>query len=123
MANVHNLKWGTRGIVCQGFDISQSRPWDGVLGFEPEKHFGTFFEDWVLKVYCNSDLSHLSQVLSNVDELFDREELAAAPDSGWPDCFNSGVFVFQPSLKTFQQLLQFANEHGSFDGKFIRPGS
>ncbi|KAL8190210.1 UNVERIFIED_CONTAM: hypothetical protein K2H54_043790 [Gekko kuhli] len=55
-------------------------------------------------------------VLCNVDELFDREELSAAPDSGWPDCFNSGVFVFRPSLETFSLLLQFANECGSFDG-------
>ncbi|XP_053167261.1 glycogenin-2 isoform X2 [Hemicordylus capensis] len=55
-------------------------------------------------------------VLCNIDELFDREELSAAPDSGWPDCFNSGVFVFRPSLKTFNLLLKFANEHGSFDG-------
>ncbi|CAI5772204.1 glycogenin-2 isoform X1 [Podarcis lilfordi] len=55
-------------------------------------------------------------VLCNIDELFDREELSAAPDSGWPDCFNSGVFVFKPSLKTYNLLLQFANEHGSFDG-------
>nr|XP_020642647.1 glycogenin-2 isoform X2 [Pogona vitticeps] len=57
-----------------------------------------------------------TMVLCNIDELFDREELSAAPDSGWPDCFNSGVFVFQPSLKTFNLLLQYANEHGSFDG-------
>ncbi|NWW70206.1 GLYG2 protein, partial [Climacteris rufus] len=55
-------------------------------------------------------------VLCNVDELFDREEFSAAPDSGWPDCFNSGVFVFRPSLKTHSLLLQFAAEHGSFDG-------
>lgn len=33
-------------------------------------------------------------VLSNVDDLFDRDELSAAPDAGWPDCFNSGVFVY-----------------------------
>ncbi|XP_075771762.1 glycogenin-2 isoform X2 [Pelodiscus sinensis] len=55
-------------------------------------------------------------VLCNIDELFEREELSAAPDSGWPDCFNSGVFVFRPSLQTYNNLLQFANEHGSFDG-------
>ncbi|NXL58907.1 GLYG2 protein, partial [Chordeiles acutipennis] len=55
-------------------------------------------------------------VLCNVDELFDREEFSAAPDSGWPDCFNSGVFVFRPSLETYSLLLQFAAEHGSFDG-------
>ncbi|KAG7257380.1 hypothetical protein CRUP_006075 [Coryphaenoides rupestris] len=39
-------------------------------------------------------------VLRNVDELFEREELSASPDPGWPDCFNTGVFVFRPSLDT-----------------------
>ncbi|KPP65811.1 Glycogenin-1-like [Scleropages formosus] len=55
-------------------------------------------------------------VLSNVDELFEREELSAAPDPGWPDCFNSGVFVFIPSSETYGRLLQFCSETGSFDG-------
>uniref|UniRef100_A0A182FFZ2 glycogenin glucosyltransferase n=1 Tax=Anopheles albimanus TaxID=7167 RepID=A0A182FFZ2_ANOAL len=55
-------------------------------------------------------------VLRNSDELFEREELSAAPDIGWPDCFNSGVYVFQPSLETFASLLQFAVTNGSFDG-------
>lgn len=55
-------------------------------------------------------------VLSNVDELFERDELSAAPDPGWPDCFNSGVFVFRPSLHTHAMLLDHALEHGSFDG-------
>ncbi|KAM8953156.1 glycogenin-1 [Pelodytes ibericus] len=55
-------------------------------------------------------------VLSNVDELFERSELSAAPDPGWPDCFNSGVFVYQPSIQTYNQLLHLASEKGSFDG-------
>ncbi|KAM4625403.1 glycogenin-1-like [Polymixia lowei] len=55
-------------------------------------------------------------VLSNVDELFEREELSAAPDPGWPDCFNSGVFVFKPSNETHEKLLTFCSENGSFDG-------
>ncbi|KAF0884525.1 GLYG2 protein, partial [Crocuta crocuta] len=55
-------------------------------------------------------------VLSNIDELFDRAEFSAAPDPGWPDCFNSGVFVFQPSLETHGLLLRHATDHGSFDG-------
>ena len=59
------------------------------------------------------------QVLQNVDELFEREELSAAPDAGWPDCFNSGVFVFRPSEETYQSLLQFAVSQGSFDGKTV----
>ncbi|XP_051910382.1 glycogenin-1b isoform X1 [Hippocampus zosterae] len=55
-------------------------------------------------------------VLCNIDELFDREELSAAPDPGWPDCFNSGVFVFRPSVETYDKLLQYCTQHGSFDG-------
>ncbi|XP_055602103.1 G-box-binding factor-like isoform X2 [Uranotaenia lowii] len=55
-------------------------------------------------------------VLRNCDELFEREELSAAPDVGWPDCFNSGVYVYRPSLDTFSSLIQFAVSHGSFDG-------
>ncbi|XP_050342906.1 titin isoform X7 [Nymphalis io] len=55
-------------------------------------------------------------VVQNCDELFDREELSAAPDVGWPDCFNSGVFVFKPSAETFSNLITFASERGSFDG-------
>ncbi|XP_056446113.1 glycogenin-1-like [Gadus chalcogrammus] len=55
-------------------------------------------------------------VLSNIDELFEREELSAAPDPGWPDCFNSGVFVFTPSNETHEKLLAFCSENGSFDG-------
>uniref|UniRef100_A0A665V9V1 glycogenin glucosyltransferase n=1 Tax=Echeneis naucrates TaxID=173247 RepID=A0A665V9V1_ECHNA len=55
-------------------------------------------------------------VLSNIDELFEREELSAAPDPGWPDCFNSGVFVFRPSKETHERLLTFCDENGSFDG-------
>ncbi|XP_068810939.1 glycogenin-1 isoform X3 [Struthio camelus] len=57
-----------------------------------------------------------TMVLSNIDELFERDELSAAPDPGWPDCFNSGVFVYRPSVETYNQLLQLATEKGSFDG-------
>ena len=55
-------------------------------------------------------------VLRNIDELFSWPELSAAPDTGWPDCFNSGVFVFTPSLDTYHNLLQLATGAGSFDG-------
>jgi glycogenin glucosyltransferase len=55
-------------------------------------------------------------VLQNVDELFERDEFSAAADVGWPDCFNSGVFVFRPSESTYNALLSFALSTGSFDG-------
>ncbi|CAG0921945.1 unnamed protein product, partial [Notodromas monacha] len=57
-----------------------------------------------------------TMVMQNCDELFEHDELSAAPDCGWPDCFNSGVFVFKPSEETYQSLLNFALTHGSFDG-------
>ncbi|XP_071859671.1 glycogenin 1 isoform X1 [Bombus fervidus] len=55
-------------------------------------------------------------VIRNCDELFEREELSAAPDVGWPDCFNSGVFVYRPSQQTFASITAFAAAKGSFDG-------
>ena len=66
-------------------------------------------------VYLDAD----TLVLENVDELFDREELSAAPDIGWPDCFNSGVFVCEPSLETYTNLLELARQTGSFDGELL----
>jgi len=57
-----------------------------------------------------------TMVLHNVDDLFDREEFSAVPDVGWPDCFNSGVFVFRPSDSTYSALIEHAKRYGSFDG-------
>lgn len=55
-------------------------------------------------------------IVKNCDELFENDELSAAPDVGWPDCFNSGVFVLRPSAETFKKLIEFSSEYGSFDG-------
>ncbi|KRY37142.1 glycogenin-1 [Trichinella spiralis] len=55
-------------------------------------------------------------VLQQCDDLFDYPELSAAPDIGWPDIFNSGVFVFVPSNETYQNLVKLGVEQGSFDG-------
>ncbi|XP_054721132.1 uncharacterized protein LOC129230735 [Uloborus diversus] len=63
-------------------------------------------------VYLNPD----ALVIQNCDELFRHEELSAVPDIGWPDCFNSGVFVFSPSDNTFWQLIEFVEKQGSYDG-------
>lgn len=57
-----------------------------------------------------------TMVLQNIDDLFNYEEFSASPDPGWPDCFNSGVFVFRPNVDTYASLLQFAVNKGSFDG-------
>ncbi|CCD64319.1 Glycogenin-1 [Caenorhabditis elegans] len=55
-------------------------------------------------------------VLRNADELFTRPDFSAASDIGWPDSFNSGVFVYVPNNETYRQLVDFAVTHGSYDG-------
>ncbi|XP_028833998.1 glycogenin-1a [Denticeps clupeoides] len=77
----------------------------------------TKFHCWTLTHYSKCVFMDADTlVLSNIDDLFEREELSAAPDPGWPDCFNSGVFVFQPSNETYGRLLARCTENGSFDG-------
>lgn len=55
-------------------------------------------------------------VIKTIDDLFSRPEFAACPDAGWPDCFNSGLFVCEPREETHKALLLYAHQHGSFDG-------
>jgi glycogenin len=55
--------------------------------------------------------------LRALDELFDLSaSFAAAPEIGFPDCFNSGVMVLSPSAETHKQLLDLAIQGTSFDG-------
>ena len=64
-------------------------------------------------VYLDADIV----TLRAPDELFDLEsEFAAAPDIGWPDCFNSGVLVLTPNMGDYYALLALAQRGISFDG-------
>ena len=54
-------------------------------------------------------------VAKNIDDLFKREEISAVTECAWPYRFNSGVFVFQPSVETFNDLIEHARNHRSFD--------
>uniref|UniRef100_T1J521 glycogenin glucosyltransferase n=1 Tax=Strigamia maritima TaxID=126957 RepID=T1J521_STRMM len=77
----------------------------------------TKIECWNLTKYSKCVfLDCDTMVLQNCDELFDMEELSAVPDIGWPDCFNTGVFVYSPSNSTYQELISLAADKGSFDG-------
>merc|ERR1712224_995066 len=46
-----------------------------------------------------------TMAIQNIDDLFLREELSAVPDAGWPDIFNTGVFVYKPSAETYDGLV------------------
>ncbi|KAF7592567.1 capsule-associated protein CAP1 [Aspergillus hancockii] len=51
------------------------------------------------------------------DELLTLEvDFAAAPDVGWPDCFNSGVMVLRPNMQDYYALKVLAERGTSFDG-------
>lgn len=52
-----------------------------------------------------------------MDELFDLPtSFAAAPDIGWPDCFNSGLMLLHPNEGEFRALQAMATAGTSFDG-------
>jgi alpha-N-acetylglucosamine transferase len=55
-------------------------------------------------------------VLRNVDDLFERPEIAAAPDFFLPDRFSSGVMVLEPSQATFERMIHALSVEESYDG-------
>lgn len=51
------------------------------------------------------------------DELLALDvDFAAAPDVGWPDCFNSGLMVLRPNMQDYYALKALAERGISFDG-------
>lgn len=66
-------------------------------------------------VYVDADMV----ALRAPDELFGTDAaFAAAPDVGWPDCFNSGLMVVKPDQKTYEELISLASQGQSFDGEY-----
>lgn len=52
-----------------------------------------------------------------ISHLFtEPHEFAAIPDVGWPDIFNSGVFVATPGGDKFNELMELQKTKGSWDG-------
>ncbi|XP_077536234.1 glycogenin-2-like [Haemaphysalis longicornis] len=115
----------TRHLLCQVFDVilplTQLSGADTLGG--PERVgdeaacSSTKLHVWRLPhlnkgVFLDAD----TLVLSNCDDLFDRQELAAAPLRGWPDLFDTGVFVFEPSEKTHAQVIEAARNNAGFHG-------
>ncbi|KAJ2803712.1 glycogenin glucosyltransferase [Coemansia guatemalensis] len=85
------------------------------------------FGAWSAICYLDAD----TLVRLPIDDIFDRFYawrrrvtewkhgglVAASPDTGWPDCFNSGVMLLAPGYECHQGLLRRAAESSaSFDG-------
>lgn len=71
-------------------------------------------------VFLDADtlpLQTLDALFDVLDPHTDAGKIGAAPDIGWPDIFNSGVFVACPNKPTYEKLCNRAAEAGaSFDG-------
>jgi len=69
-----------------------------------------------LDLVCYLDAETMVQ--ANVDHLFETESaFSAAPDFGWPDTFNSGVFITKPSKQVYKDLVNVAGQPDpSYDG-------
>ena len=71
-------------------------------------------------VYIDCDVVALRApdelLLFSLDDGNDDMHFAAAPDVGWPDCFNSGVMVLRPNLQDYNALRALAEKGVSFDG-------
>ncbi|CDZ96803.1 Glycosyl transferase, family 8-glycogenin [Phaffia rhodozyma] len=119
-----------------------SEVWDSVVGVEVLEHvhqskglelLGRHDLNTVLTKLHVFRLTNFAKVifldadvlpLRPITHLFALPDVfSASPDTGWPDCFNSGVLILQPSLKTFVGLMEMMNGdgessvgQGSFDG-------
>lgn len=70
-------------------------------------------------VFLDADtlpLQNLDSLFSLTDGLDSSIPIAASPDIGWPDVFNSGVFVTTPSYTIYNSLVGRARAGLSFDG-------
>lgn len=74
-------------------------------------------------LYLDADTLPLIGATSNVTDLLEMDfpvgKILAAPDSGFPDIFNSGVFALRPNKNDYLNLLSLVmsnNKDISFDG-------
>ncbi|KAH3688353.1 hypothetical protein WICPIJ_000659 [Wickerhamomyces pijperi] len=71
-------------------------------------------------IYMDADTLPIKQIcgLFREFEHLTENQIVASPDSGWPDIFNSGVFLIKPSLQIYNELLhKITNSvNPSFDG-------
>jgi alpha-N-acetylglucosamine transferase len=54
--------------------------------------------------------------LQNIDDLFERPGVSAAPDFLLPDRFNSGVLVIEPKKELFARMMEQLFTSASYDG-------
>jgi glycogenin glucosyltransferase len=118
-----DVSQGTRARLSrQGWEIRQVEPLDNpnpdtVRLFERFRNVFTKLRAWQLEdvdkvVLLDADLI----TLQNIDDLFDRPSISAAPDFFLPDRFNSGLMVIEPSATMFGRIVESLWDTPSYDG-------
>jgi lipopolysaccharide biosynthesis glycosyltransferase len=69
-------------------------------------------------LYLDADTLPIQEISHLLDRPINESQILAAPDCGWPDIFNSGVFMIKPSVENYDALLNIVrtSEKPSFDG-------
>ncbi|KAH3680835.1 hypothetical protein WICMUC_000103 [Wickerhamomyces mucosus] len=69
-------------------------------------------------LFLDSDTLPLKPIFDIFDNDISENQIVACPDSGWPDIFNSGLFLIKPSIVVFDQLITKigSSNSPSFDG-------
>ncbi|KAJ1920408.1 glycogenin glucosyltransferase [Mycoemilia scoparia] len=99
---------------------SLAQDWDALLYLDADTLINNNVDDVFERVdrwKSDSDAAHASSHTMSKWECGDL--IAAAPDIGWPDCFNSGVMLIRPGVVCYNDLISRANTpntNGSFDG-------
>lgn len=113
---------GRAELAALGWEVREVEP---IENPRPESH--QFFPRYAhsfnkLQAWSLSDFDKLvvmdadTIALQNVDDLFARPAIAAAPDFLLPDRFNSGVMVIEPSTEIYENMLEALFELESYDG-------
>ncbi len=107
-----NLGWEIRDVE----PLENPNP-DAARLFERFRGVYTKLRAWELVEFDKIVVLDADMItLKNIDDLFERPSIAAAPDFFLPDRFNSGLMVFEPSIATFERLLEALWETPSYDG-------
>ncbi len=109
-------------LVGQGWQLRDIEPLRNPHG-EGQRLFERFANTFTkLRAFALADVKKAvlldadTIVIENVDDLFERPALAAAPDFLLPDHFNSGVMVIEPHPETFAHMQEVLFCAQSYDG-------
>jgi lipopolysaccharide biosynthesis glycosyltransferase len=111
------VRLADQGWILRGIEpVKNPTPLSQQLFPRFDKVF-TKLRAWELVEYEKVVLLDADMVVrKNLDHLFDRPEVAAAPDFLLPHSFNSGLMVLDPSRRTFDRMMRALAESPTYDG-------